>query len=739
MSVVDKWLGEEFNQEVLWDPDSLAFRRAKWENKDVVSGVQMKTAQIKMWDSKQTVSYITFSPNLLSVCLGWTDEEGTVEELASSHEDVLFAINGGESNGSKPADYFKLDGSVVNPQNTSTTANGVVGLKKTALGNTMEVSGKVENAGDYFSSMVAGPLLVSGGEACEFPEGPESSVRMARTIVGVTKTGNYVFGVVDGGAAGQAEGATLKEAASLALLMGMEEAISFSSGDNVTLWSSENGVMNNPSGGSAKKMATIMYVKPGSAKVSGKGTAEDPYLMESHVHMTQMRTLTAPGTTTYFKLTQDVDMSLVKSWTPVNYDGDYSRQIHFDGNGNSLINFSPEEFVNDTDASKVASYPSLFGVLYGSCKNLTIKDSRLDVGAKASVGFLGGYVGTSGKPAEVDNVHLLNCEIEGTCNSEKLSGYGGFGGQSREATFKNCSADIKILAGGTDVGGMVGKAHTTISFENCTAKVYLSPKENPGGNMRYGGLLGWGNCTEISVRNCSTSGTIVNDKFSCNASSGIVAYSGSSISTVISQCKTSVNLERKPGTSNLSNTGGMVGCHGGAGSCTIENCYSTGDLVVHQTSGGLVGRHEKGTLTINNSYSTSSIDGFSGLGSIVGQSAGGTVLKLSGCIAWSPSITASRSGADKYSSGAIVGAASGTSTITGCVRRSDMVFSDPFRTGLVMHNDLGGVVHEGAANQQAYDGKTTSAETVSAAAKAASWDEAIWDLSGSAPELKIFK
>ena len=170
----------------------------------------------------------------------------------------------------------------------------------------------------------------------------------------------------------------------------------------------------------------------------------------------------------------------------------------------------------------------MFGVLYGSCKNLTIKDSKITT-TRSSAGFIGGYIGTSGKPGLVENVHLVNCDIDGTGNT-----YGGFGGNGREATIKNCSADIVIRAGGPDVGGFIGLGQGTIAVENCTADVDIAAQKDPGSNMRYGGIIGYHKGTTLSIKKSSASG-LISCGYSCNTSGGIVAYSGSttSISSVV--------------------------------------------------------------------------------------------------------------------------------------------------------------------------------------------------------------
>jgi hypothetical protein len=246
---------------------------------------------------------------------------------------------------------------------------------------------------------------------------------------------------------------------------------------------------------------TALFGEPAPAEpevpaIAGTGTEADPYVLSTAEHMVQMRTLAKLDATTYFKLGADIDMSSVKNWTPVNYDQNFTRQTHIDGNNKTIKNFAPEAFVGD-DQTTAASYPSLFGVLYGSCKNLTIKDSKIiATPTTPSCGFLGGYVGTSGKPALVENVHIEGEISGGSC-------LGGFGGQSREGTFKNCTSKVKITSGGTDVGGFIGKTAVSTHLENCTAEVELVPTEAVSGNLRYGGIVGYTTGNSMKVINWS--------------------------------------------------------------------------------------------------------------------------------------------------------------------------------------------------------------------------------------------
>ena len=725
---VDKMLGEKFNQEALWDMDSLAFHRATWTTQDVAEGIQMMESQIKMWDSKQSIAYVSYSPDEFKTYVAYTGENGTVSELAEKNENALFAFNAMSST----SDYFKYKGSVVNAQTASPEqTSGVIAIPSSSASNLVNFYNCPD--GNYTSvsediAMATGPVLLVDGEEQTFPAGTYFDTRMARTIMGYNaSTGNYTFAVINKGAAGEADGATMAEAAYVARMMGLSAAVCLSSGDDTSLWSKDDGVI---SGTDSKKVATVIYVGANVPELEGLGTADSPYLIDMPVKMKQMRKYATPGQATYFKLMVDLDMASVKTWFPVNHDDPYDRQVHFDGNGKTISNFAPTAFVDNVNTSKNTNYNSIFGVLYGSCKDLTIKNSKIS--GRQSVGFLGGYVGTTGKPATVENVHIVNCELTATENANSYCG--AFGGQSREATYKNCSAKIKLTAAGTDCGGFVGLGNISLSFENCTVDATLTTSVNVGSNLRYGGLAGYVQGTSLTVKNCSATGSITYAPATVNCASGLIAYCAAQTCT-ITNSTSSVTMP----SGKTSNSAGIIGTVGGAAkNCTITNCSSTGDMSVHQTSGGIVGRHEAGVLTINNCFMSGSIEGYSGLGSIIGQSKSGLTMKMSNCIAWSPSIKATRDASDKYSSGAIGGSISGTNTVTGCVRRGDMEFSDPYRS-IQTHGDLSAATPAGEANQHAYDGAPTSATTISEAAKAAGWDETVWDLSGETPTLKTLK
>ena len=401
----------------------------------------------------------------------------------------------------------------------------------------------------------------------------------------------------------------------------------------------------------------------------GSGTETDPYLLKTPQDMVDMRTLAKTNATTYFKMENDIDMTNVTTWTPVNNDEDFTRQIHFDGNSKTITNFAPQTFTG--------SYPSIFGVLYGSCKNVTITNVNIDVDA-GTVGVLGGYVGTTGKEATVTNVHISGI-VKATGDN-----VGGFGGATRGCTLSGCTSEVNVT-GKVNVGGFIGVAqNVTSTFEKC----HYNGESTSTGNA-LGGICGGTNSgAEFIFRQCWVEGT-------------------------------------------LSSTGrGTAGIVGNSLYARIENCYSTAAVSNdNQSVGGLVGVAE-GNLVVTKSYCSGSATGRRAVGGIVGYTskADDKTVSITDCIAWNPSVTASRTN-PTYSSGAVVGYAAATCTLKGCYYKSDMTFKDNSYTLSDTEDVESGQPQSPITDYYSpYHGKSSNGKTLSELAGALGWDSAIWDL-----------
>ena len=92
--------------------------------------------------------------------------------------------------------------------------------------------------------------------------------------------------------------------------------------------------------------------------LEGSGTESDPYKLSTTRDLLEMKPALVHGHKTYFKLMNDIDMSSIENWGPLNPKDPYDLGIVFDGGGHSLKNLK----------SKGQVYSSFFGVLYGKCQ-----------------------------------------------------------------------------------------------------------------------------------------------------------------------------------------------------------------------------------------------------------------------------------------------------------------------------------------------------------------------------------
>lgn len=443
--------------------------------------------------------------------------------------------------------------------------------------------------------------------------------------------------------------------------------------------------------------------------ISGKGTEAEPYVIMTPQDMVDMRSLAKLGGETWFKLGADIDMKGVTNYVPVNYNDNFERKIHFDGADHTIDNFT----------NNFSSYPSLFGVLYGSCRNLKMTNVDIDGGSSVT-GVIGGYIGTNDKPAVVENV-----SVQGKVTTTAAERTGGFCGNSVDATFTNCTADVVIVAAKQIVGGFIGRAQKGLSMTNCTAKVDITT--NPISNY-VGGLVGWLNTDQtVNIVKCSVEGKIVG-----RASSGGLVAATATGAVNFDTCYAACTISGK------ANVGGLVGNWSKGGE--MKNCYFTGSVTGEGCTGGLIGNNTasavitdsyadaevsaagnasagiigastdaiitrsyfkgkltssfanqggiagtstnasisdcyvdaeivnknnqsvggiggilSGTPSIKNCYFSGRISGRAALGGIAGLTNNASTVTLQNCVVWAENISATKSDPTQYSSGAVIG------------------------------------------------------------------------------------
>lgn len=105
----------------------------------------------------------------------------------------------------------------------------------------------------YPEAIISGPVLMEDGKILNYEGKIEKSswdsfygVRHPRTVMGYDKKGWFYMIVIDGRSQGNADGATIAEAAAIANALGLVEAINLDGGGSSTIWTADTGVINHP-------------------------------------------------------------------------------------------------------------------------------------------------------------------------------------------------------------------------------------------------------------------------------------------------------------------------------------------------------------------------------------------------------------------------------------------------------------------------------------------------------------
>ncbi len=496
--------------------------------------------------------------------------------------------------------------------------------------------------------------------------------------------------------------------------------------------------------------------------LEGAGIESDPYRLSATRDLLAMKAALVKGQMTYFKLMNDIDMSSIENWDPLNPNDPYDLGIVFDGGGHSLKNLK----------SKGQVYSSFFGVLYGKCYNVKFVDAEIVSASNSGAGIIGGYIGTGGKPAIVSEVEASGII---TCNGKGQS-VGGLGGNAREATIENCTVNVTVSnpmgdgSNRTATGGVVGKTiDSAVKIKNCIVRGVVEITK--GINNTYtGGIVGWQSAAGAEITGCEVyatvksagervggivghyqGGTLSGCKFygEVNAATqfagGIAGISGGVAS--IKSCMVSGEIE------GVENCGGIIGKN--ENKLTVEDCIFSGKLKGFQRLGGIVG-DLLSSSSVKRCFVSGAVDGWGCIGGVVGRACNGGWAaagsdygnNIESCIVWLDNITATRPASDtntKASSGAVVGFTATKNVLKDCLRKSGMKLTAEFYSNIYDQENAGPsnplVISEPSVSADyivyPYHGKAAEASaTASGLAQSLGWNADIWDFSGSEPKLK---
>lgn len=528
--------------------------------------------------------------------------------------------------------------------------------------------------------------------------------------------------------------------------------------------------------------------------IEGSGTESDPCKLSTTRNLLAMKAALVKGQMTYFKLMNDIDMSSIENWDPLNPDEPYDLGIVFDGGGHSLKNLK----------SKEKHYSSFFGVLYGKCYNVKFVDAEIVSASNSGAGIIGGYIGTGGKPAIVSEVEASGII---TCNGKGQS-VGGLGGNAREATIENCTVNVTVSnpmgdgSNRTATGGIVGKTiDSAVKIKNCIVRGVVEITK--GINNTYtGGIVGWQSAAGAEITGCEVyatvksagervggivghyqGGTLSGCKFygEVNAASRLaggiagITSSASIIENCLSSgkivcknivggivgmnentltircCESSSTIEIN--VNGVDGVGGVLGLASNGKTVIVEDCIFSGNMNVPtgQRVGGIVGDLGTGS-SVRRCYVSGSITGWAGVGGIVGR-AGGLVWNANGnrydntiesCIAWFGNITATRGDDNGGSSGMIVGYTGTKNTLKNCWRKPTATLTAKYCSEVYDQEDADAttpLVINAVPSKYTYiypyHGKAAEASaTASSLAQSLGWSADVWNLSGPEPKLK---
>lgn len=449
---------------------------------DLGNGAAVCTAQASMWGTTQSVSYVVYPTTMFSTRVAVCDTPAKTSMIAKDKK-ALFAINGSYSISGNPSTFTMVD-KVVKVASTIESASKVNGVIAIDAEGSVDVksctfSDYTDVEDEYESALASGPMLLMEGKVCSFPQDAIYTQRMARSVIGITAQGKMMLLTIDGAITGNADGATLEEAAFIAKTLGMKNAVCLADGSSSTLWTSGKGVVNHPVGNGQYDhegegtVSTVIYVAASSLFDGGDGTVDNPYLISNRNHMRNMMSVVELDKTYYFEMTNDVDMTGI-DWKPLNTGEPVDRfdiKIHFDGKGHTIRNLHCE----------ISSrYASFFGVMNGSCRNVRFENAEVIGYGSSCTGIVAGYLGTNALECLIENVY-----VSGTVSG--IQQVGGIGGIFAKGTVRNCYADVKVIGSSRD-GGIVAEPRNAVVVENCFATGTLYSTGNAGGIA--GGLNG---------------------------------------------------------------------------------------------------------------------------------------------------------------------------------------------------------------------------------------------------------
>ncbi len=259
----------------------------------------------------------------------------------------------------------------------------------------------------------------------------------------------------------------------------------------------------------------------------GEGTEESPYLISNANELKLYQEKVNQGlycaSTVYFKLTNDVDISIYE-WTPIGVETsavDKQYNGHFDGNNKTISGLTMS-----TGTARIG----LFGIVYAPTIE-NVKLSGVSINGEKRIGALVGQI--------KGNAIITNCAVD---SKSKIVGsdanVGGLIGEAINGTeikLSNLINEAEVIAEGKDDGraaGIIAQVTTGagVTITNCINNGKISA-------MYAGGIVSALQSGKITIENCANNADI--SDFTGNYKANLCAWLTGDVSIVIKNKTTS--------------------------------------------------------------------------------------------------------------------------------------------------------------------------------------------------------
>lgn len=324
----------------------------------------------------------------------------------------------------------------------------------------------------------------------------------------------------------------------------------------------------------------------------GEGTLSNPYRIDNAQDLSCLASLVnagnSPYSDKYYMQTQDIDLSQFLNWIPIgkymnSFDSNFMFCGTYDGNEKSITGLHMEI---DTNTKVIAG---LFGCLNGQVKNLSLKDTSINIKNSTDTSCAGAIAGY------MQYGRIENCQSEGMIQVKDNSNRDGY------------------------AGGIVGLLYQNCSVQNCTfsGSIALSA------HYAYaGGIVGYSSY-DISIQDCGSAGNIRAEGYLADAA-GIVGYINiSGTQNIIANCYNTADVSHYAESSGLSSSAGIAAY---ISDTMVSDCYNIGkisaDNSINNNAGGIAGENNNILCSFNHCYNTGLVTGAARCGGIIGHTRG---------------------------------------------------------------------------------------------------------------------